>query len=338
MAKRRVGSQIDSLTPDQKKSRIDPIYLAVDNVRHTIGNLLIRATTLLEIAPRSEVCLQSYGVPKLRESPLAPFRDSHSGVSGEKSHLDVGPVERSRVYYKGEGGGFPQVRDVVSLVCPCCPWFVLAPKVLQLCTNHFVWVVCRPVWVSKACQLFLVPSQSSNRPLYSLKCCELGSVPRLLPLSLSFIWTHIESFQELGVRQPWPCPTSAASLHQVVWPWALPHSHHLEVAQPKSWAQLVTCPSPFKRGWPPLPNAPNCCNKTRPIPNGPPNLIYPPPHNSLGIVGSPSSPSRFVHRFGVRKRCSSWASTPCTSTRLSKTCLWTLGLDPTQCPLGGHDA
>jgi hypothetical protein len=24
-----------------------------------------------------------------------------------KSHLDVGLVERCRVYYKGEGGGFP---------------------------------------------------------------------------------------------------------------------------------------------------------------------------------------------------------------------------------------
>jgi hypothetical protein len=33
-----------------------------------------------------------------------------------KSHLDVAPMERRRVYYKGEGGGFPQVRAVVSLV------------------------------------------------------------------------------------------------------------------------------------------------------------------------------------------------------------------------------
>jgi hypothetical protein len=46
-----------------------------------------------------------------------------------ENHLDVGPMERCRVYYKGEGAGFPQVRAVVSLVCPCCPWFVLAPKV-----------------------------------------------------------------------------------------------------------------------------------------------------------------------------------------------------------------
>jgi len=85
------------------------------------------------------------------ETPLTWFRNSHVGVPREKSHLDVGPVERSRVHYKEEGGGFPQVRAVVSLVCPCCPWFILAPKVLQLCINHFVWVVCRPVWVSETC-------------------------------------------------------------------------------------------------------------------------------------------------------------------------------------------
>jgi hypothetical protein len=55
-----------------------------------------------------------------RESQLARFRDSHLRVPGEKSHLDVGPVERCRVYYKGEDGGFPQVQAVVSLVCLCC--------------------------------------------------------------------------------------------------------------------------------------------------------------------------------------------------------------------------
>ncbi len=85
MAKRRAGSQIASLTPDQKKSEIDPIYLAADNVPHTVGKLLTRATTMLQIALRSEVCLQSYGVPKSRESPLVGFRDSHMGVPGQKA-------------------------------------------------------------------------------------------------------------------------------------------------------------------------------------------------------------------------------------------------------------
>jgi len=31
------------------------------------------------------------------------------GSPGTKSHLDVGPMGNHRVYYKGEGGGFPQV-------------------------------------------------------------------------------------------------------------------------------------------------------------------------------------------------------------------------------------
>jgi hypothetical protein len=47
MAKRRVGSQIANLTSDQKKLGIDPIYLVVDNVRHIVGKLSMRATTLL---------------------------------------------------------------------------------------------------------------------------------------------------------------------------------------------------------------------------------------------------------------------------------------------------
>ncbi len=81
-----------------------------------------------------------------------------------KSHLDVAPVESNKVYYKGEGGGFPQVQAVVSLVCPSCPWLVLAPKVLKLCTNHFVLVLCRSLRIIEASQFFLVPFRSSSTP------------------------------------------------------------------------------------------------------------------------------------------------------------------------------
>ncbi len=97
-----------------------------------------------------------------------------------KSHLDVALVQSYRVYYKGEGGGFPQVQAVVSLVSLNCPWLVLAPKVLQLCTNHLVLVLCKFVWVIEACQFFLVPSRSSNTPLYPskvLRVKECASTP-----------------------------------------------------------------------------------------------------------------------------------------------------------------
>jgi hypothetical protein len=73
MAKRRVGNQTTSLTPDQKKSGIDPIYLAANNVRYTIGKLSMKATTLLQTAPQFEVCSYSYGAPKSQESQLGRF-------------------------------------------------------------------------------------------------------------------------------------------------------------------------------------------------------------------------------------------------------------------------
>jgi hypothetical protein len=121
------------------------------------------------------------------------------GSPGTKSHLDVGPVERRRVYCKGEGGGFPQVRVVVSLVCPGCPWLVLAPKVLQLCTNHLVLVLCRSMWVSKACHFFLVPSRSSSTPLYPsimLQARECALTP--CPSTVFNLGLTFESFKELG--------------------------------------------------------------------------------------------------------------------------------------------
>jgi len=38
--------KVGSLTLGKKKSGIDPIYLVVDNVRHTVGKFSMKATTL----------------------------------------------------------------------------------------------------------------------------------------------------------------------------------------------------------------------------------------------------------------------------------------------------
>jgi hypothetical protein len=148
--------------------------------------------------------LQSHGSPRI------------------ESHLGVALVERRRVYYKGEGGGFPQVRAVVSLVCPSCPWLVLAPKVLQLCTNHFVLVLCKFVWVIEVCHFFLVPSQSSNTPLYPfivLRAKERASIPCsfvVFSLGLTF-----ESFKELGVHQQWWHRPPRRCLNEAIQLWRL---------------------------------------------------------------------------------------------------------------------
>jgi hypothetical protein len=55
MAKIRANSQTTSLAHDQKKSGIDPIYLAAKGVQHIVEKLSTRATTLLQTTSQSEV-------------------------------------------------------------------------------------------------------------------------------------------------------------------------------------------------------------------------------------------------------------------------------------------
>jgi hypothetical protein len=56
--------------------------------------------------------------------------------------LDVGIMERHRVYYKGKVVASPKSKLWWILWVRICPWFVLAPKVFQLCTNQLVvWFV-----------------------------------------------------------------------------------------------------------------------------------------------------------------------------------------------------
>jgi hypothetical protein len=189
-----VGVGVPNGLPTRKKSGFDPIYLFVEGVRHIVGKLSTKATTFLW-----EVCSQSYGAPKSRESQLWWFWDSHLGVLGQKAiwMWALWPATKYTIRGK-EGGGFPQVRAVVNLVRPCCPWLVLTPKVLQLRINHLVWVLWRLMWVSEACQLFLVPSRSSNTSLYPTKCCELRSMPWLFLFPLFSTWIHIWVPQGIG--------------------------------------------------------------------------------------------------------------------------------------------
>jgi len=62
------------------------------------------------------------------EDPTLGISRLPFGSPGTKCHLNVGLVERHRVYYKGEGGGFPQVQAMVSLVNPSLPMVRFSTK------------------------------------------------------------------------------------------------------------------------------------------------------------------------------------------------------------------
>jgi hypothetical protein len=67
---------------------------------------------------------------KVTKVPTMGISGLPLGSPETKSHLDVAPMERHKLYYKGkEGGGFPQVWPWWVLWMRGCPWLVLAPKV-----------------------------------------------------------------------------------------------------------------------------------------------------------------------------------------------------------------
>ncbi len=58
---------------------------------------------------------------KITKVPVVRISGLPLGSLGTKSHLDVAPMESCKVYYMGEGGGFPRVRAMVSLMNPESP-------------------------------------------------------------------------------------------------------------------------------------------------------------------------------------------------------------------------
>jgi len=98
--------------------------------------------------PHHDHTLQSGGMSA--QSPETPtetiswqFWDSNLGVPGKKSHLDVALAERCREYYMGEGGGFPWVRAMVSLVCESARGLTQhpTPKGVPECELTLLWLV-----------------------------------------------------------------------------------------------------------------------------------------------------------------------------------------------------
>jgi len=70
--------------------------------------------------------LWSFKVPGLQPGIVSGLQ---LGSPGKKSHLDVASAESCKVYYMGEGGGFPQIRAVVSLVCKSAHGLSQHPRV-----------------------------------------------------------------------------------------------------------------------------------------------------------------------------------------------------------------
>ncbi len=133
MAKRRVGNQIDSLTPDHWKVRIGPISLRASGVWHTIEKLSTRDTTLLQTSSQSKVYTQSYGAQKSQESQLWEFWDSHLKVPEQNViwMWALWALWKGTIYnIRGKVVASPKSGPWWVLWVRICPWLVLTPKML----------------------------------------------------------------------------------------------------------------------------------------------------------------------------------------------------------------
>jgi hypothetical protein len=72
--------------------------------------------------------------PKVARVPTMGIPRFPLGSPMTKCHLDVSLVKKHKVYYKGEGGGFPQVRTMTSLVSPNL--LVARPSTKSVQTKH----------------------------------------------------------------------------------------------------------------------------------------------------------------------------------------------------------
>jgi hypothetical protein len=83
--------------------------------------------------PRCDRTLQS-GIMAVQSfgSPVGTISGLHFGSPGNLCHLDVASMASCREYYMGEGGGFPRVRAVVSLVCLSARGLSQHPRVSRM--------------------------------------------------------------------------------------------------------------------------------------------------------------------------------------------------------------
>jgi hypothetical protein len=142
-------SDIFSPSYRQKKGResnwqFDSRPLKVRN--RPLSNVYSRSATWRWKAPKESynfslnlVPIQAWGeklwTPKVPGVQTGTISGLHPG---KKSHSDVAFVRSCREYYKGEGGGFPRVRAVVSQVSPSRPWLVPTPKGCRKSSNQLM--------------------------------------------------------------------------------------------------------------------------------------------------------------------------------------------------------
>jgi hypothetical protein len=156
MVKRKVNKQFDS-QPLKVRSRLDSLTCRWRATYHwkSIDEGYNFALDFISIGG----LFRKLCAPKVVRVPTLGISRLPLGSLETKCHLDVGPMARHKVYYKGEGDGFSQVRAMVSLMRLSLP--VARPNTKSAPTMHTstcCLVLCKSMWMSDRLSFFLLPS------------------------------------------------------------------------------------------------------------------------------------------------------------------------------------
>jgi hypothetical protein len=121
MAKKKVGSQIVKLDSQPLKIKNHLDFLACRWLATYCWKALHKGynftLNLISIGGfHTKLC-----APKIMRDSTLRISRLPLVKSKTKWHLGAGHVARKNIYYKGEGGGFPQVWVMVSLMSLCLP-------------------------------------------------------------------------------------------------------------------------------------------------------------------------------------------------------------------------
>ncbi len=107
-------------------------------VRHTVGKLSMRTTSLLQTSSQSEVGARSYEHPKSRESKPGQFRDSTLGVPGKSAiWMQVRRWDTKNTIW-GKVAASPESKLWWVKWVQCCPWLVPTLKGCRMSSNQLV--------------------------------------------------------------------------------------------------------------------------------------------------------------------------------------------------------
>jgi hypothetical protein len=133
--------------------------------------------------------------PKVAKIPVVGISRLPLGSPETKWHLGVGPMVRYKVYYKGEGGGFPQVRAMVNIMGACLLVVHSCTKCCNYTLINLLFGLCKSMWVSEVFINLPSPILELQHAPLPPKCYEPRNAPQLLTLPLFLPQTHIWIYQ-----------------------------------------------------------------------------------------------------------------------------------------------